>query len=114
MFIVVQEVIAVSRVGHFNFRHERISATNVTIYLHGVVDEVGSLKMHVITDREFIVIPLKGVGSVDRSKQNFSYPIQTFKDCVASTHEVACGYTSFKVALRKFSRSSWMRISKCI
>eukprot|EP00505_MAST-04D_sp_SCG-Rhode-Island_P002945 Stramenopile-MAST_4_protein_2945 len=64
-------------------------------------DEVGSLKMHVITDREFIVIPWKGVGSVDRSKQNFSYPIQTFKDCVASTHEVAGGYTSFKVALRK-------------
>ena len=57
--------------------------------------------MHVITDREFIVIPLKGVGSVDRLKQNFSYPIQTFKDCVASTHEVAGGYTSFKVALRK-------------
>ena len=39
-------------------------------------DEVGSLKMHVITDREFIVIPSKGVGSVDRSKQNCSYPIQ--------------------------------------
>jgi hypothetical protein len=38
------------------------------------------------------------VGSVDRSKQNFSYPIQTFKDCVASTHEEAGGYTSFKVA----------------
>ena len=35
------------------------------------------------------------------SKQKFSYPIQTFKDCVASTHEVAGGYTSFKVALRK-------------
>ena len=37
-------------------------------------DEVGSFKMHVITDREFIVIPWKGVGSVDRSKQNCSYP----------------------------------------
>ena len=56
-------------------------------------------KKAILPREKFIVIPWKGVGSVDRSKQNFSYPIQTFKDCVASTHEVAGGCTSFKVAL---------------
>lgn len=64
-------------------------------------DEIGSLKIHAITDREFIIIPSTGEGSIDRSRQNFSYPTETFKNLVARTHEVAGGYTSNKVALRK-------------
>ena len=44
-------------------------------------DAVGTLKMHVITDREFIVIPSTGEGSIDRSKQKFSYPTETLKSC---------------------------------